>query len=62
MEEEKKSEVKYLTSVALAVNDCDDNIKHLQFTVCQEIETKEIKCFFDVVDPSKIKLAEPDKE
>lgn len=53
-----KQEVKFLTSLALAVNDIDDVVKHLQFTVCQDVNTKEIKCFFDVVDPSKVKLAD----
>lgn len=49
-------EVKFLTSLAVAVSAIDDEIKHLQFTVVQELDTKEIKCFFDVVDPTKIKL------
>lgn len=57
MENEKK-EVKYLTSLAFAIRDIDDAVKHLQLTIVQETESKEIRCFMDIVDPSKIKLAE----
>lgn len=57
---ENLKNVKYLTSVAIAVNDVDDNVKHCQFVVVQDLETKELKCFFDIVDASKIKLADPD--
>lgn len=56
--EENKKDVKYLSSLALAVNDIDGNVKHLQFTIVQEVDSKQIRCFFDVVDPSKIKLAD----
>ena len=60
MSEEKKEtiEVKYLTSLITAVPDVDGEIKHLQFTVVQEVDSKKIRCYFDVVDPSKVKLAE----
>lgn len=51
--DEKK--VKFITSLAVAVTDMDENVRHLQFTVCQDVESKEMKCFFDVVDPSKVK-------
>ena len=56
MDEKKKTDVKYLTSLVLAVADKDDDVKHLQFTVVQERESGKIRCFFDVIDPSKIKL------
>lgn len=55
----EEKNVKYLTSLALAVNDLDDQVRHIQFTVVQEVESKELRCFFDVVDPTKIKLADP---
>lgn len=53
-------EVKYLTSIAIAVNAIDDEVKHIQLTIVQDVESREISCYMDVVDPSKIKLAEPD--
>lgn len=56
--EEKKNDVRYLTSLAMAVADPEGVVHNLQFTVIQEVETKKLRCFFDVVDPSKIKLAE----
>lgn len=58
--EQKKVDVKYITSVAMAVV-VDDEVKHLQFTVAQEIESKQLRCFFDVVDPSQVKLKDPDE-
>ena len=51
-------EVKFITSLAMAVTDMDGVVKHLQFSVCQDVETKEFKCFFDVVDTTKVKIAE----
>jgi hypothetical protein len=60
MAEEKKIEVRYLTSMITAVPDKDGLVKHLQFTVVQEVESGKIRCYFDVVDPSKIKLKEDD--
>lgn len=53
MEEEKK-EVKFITSLAIAVNDVDDSVRHIQITVVQETESKLFHCYFDVVDPSKV--------
>lgn len=61
MEEKKEKDVKYLTSFAMAINDMDQNVRHIQLTIVQEVDTKEIRCFFDVVDPSKVKLQEPDE-
>lgn len=58
MAEKEKIEVKYLTSLAIALRDVDDVVKHVQLTIVQELESKEIRCYMDVVDPSKIKLAE----
>lgn len=54
----EKIEVKYLTSLALALRDLDDAVKHVQLTIVQEVESKQIRCYMDVVDPSKIKLQE----
>lgn len=54
----EKIEVKYLTSLAIAVRDLDDVVKHVQLTIVQEVESKQIRCYMDVVDPSKIKLQE----
>lgn len=50
--------VKFITSLALAVNDLDDQVQHIQITVCQDVETKKFECYFDVVDPTKIKTVE----
>lgn len=49
-------EVKFISSLAVAIIDKDGNLRHVQITIAQDIETAEIRCFFDVVDPSKIKL------
>lgn len=59
---DEKKNVKFLTSLTISVNDMDDEMKHLQFVIAQEIDTKQIRCFFDVVDPSKIKLAEQNEQ
>lgn len=57
-EETTQLDVKFLTSLALAVP-TDDEVKHLQITICQETESKKIRCFFDVIDPTKLpKFAE----
>lgn len=59
MSEEKKTiDVKLISSLALAVNDIDDHVQHIQITIVQEVESKSFRCYFDVVDPSKVKLAE----
>lgn len=58
VKKEKELEVKFITSLVLSVNDFDGVTRHLQFTVVQEIDSKKFRCFFDVVDPSKVKLAE----
>lgn len=58
----EKIEVKYLTSLALALRDVDDEIKHVQLTLVQETESKQIRCYMDVVDPSKVKLQEDVRE
>lgn len=56
--EKKVPDVKFINSVALACNDMDEQLRHFQITIVQDTETKEFRAFFDVVDPSKIKLAE----
>jgi len=64
MSETKKEnpvvEVEYLTSLALAVP-VNGMVKHVQITLVLEKDSGEIKCYFDVVDPSKIKLADKDE-
>lgn len=55
---EEKKEVKFLTSLALVVNDVDSVPRHIQLTIVQETESKIIRAFMDVVDPSQIKLKE----
>lgn len=57
MDEQKKIDVKYLTSLAFAFP-VDDEVRHFQITIVQETESKNFRCYFDAVDPSKIKLAE----
>lgn len=60
MSEEKKQELSFLTAVSLSTNDVDGKLLYLQFSVFQDTKTKEVRCFFDVVDPTKIKLKEPE--
>lgn len=50
-------EVEFLTSLAMAVP-IKGTVKHVQITLVLEKDSGEIKCYFDVVDPSKIKLEE----
>lgn len=56
--DKEKLNVKFITSLALAHEDKDGELKHFQITLVQETESGNFRCFFDVVDPSKIKLAE----
>ena len=57
--EVKKEDVgRMVTSFALALEN-DGKFDHLQFSVFRSEDGK-YRCFFDVVDPSKIKLAEND--
>ena len=53
-QKENVPDVKFITSFALAVTDIEESVKHLQITVCQEVESKKFQCFFDVVDPSRV--------
>lgn len=58
-QKEKMPEVKFITSLALAVIDKDDNVQHIQIVLCQEIESGQFRIMFDVVDPDKVpKFAE----
>lgn len=59
-QEKKNVDVKFITSLALAVNDKDDSVRHIQLTIVQENESGIFRAFMDVVDPTKIKLAEND--
>lgn len=61
MAKEKKNnrpDVQFINSVALACNDIDGNVRHFQISIVQEVDSKQFRVYFDVVDPSKIKLAE----
>lgn len=53
-----KRNVKYLTSLALTCRDIHDEVKHVQITIVQDLDSLEMGCYFDVVDPSKVKLAD----
>lgn len=55
---EKKNDVKFITSLALAINDKDDQVRHIQIVIVQDVESGEFKMMFDIVDPTKIKLAD----
>lgn len=54
----KERKVKFINSLALAVTDKDDQVQHIQITVCQDIDSGKFECYFDVVDPSKIGVVE----
>lgn len=56
MSNSEKKDVKFLTSLALAVTDSKENVRHVQLTLVEELESNEIRAFMDVVDSSKIKL------
>lgn len=56
--EEKKREVKFINSLALAVTGVDEEVSHLQITIVQDVETKKFELYFDVIDPSKVKAVE----
>lgn len=58
MNEEKKIDVKFINSLAMAVTDIDGNMQHIQITLVQETESKKFRCYFDVVDPSQVKIAQ----
>lgn len=52
----KKKEVTnvtYLTSLALAVP-FDDGFRHVQLTLVRVDGTEEIRCYMDVLDPTKL--------
>lgn len=57
-ESKKQKEVKFITSLALAVNGVDDKVNHIQLTIVQEVESLEFHAYMDVVDPSKVKIDE----
>lgn len=62
MAQEKKSpEVKFITSLALAVRDKNDEVQHVQITLCQNIDDDAWRCFFDVVDPTKLPKFQEDE-
>ena len=54
----EQKEVKFLQSLTMAINDKDGEIKHVQLVIVQEIESGDLRAYFDVVDPSKVKLQE----
>lgn len=51
-----QKEVKMLQSLAMAVLDKDGNPVHVQIVIGQYVDSGQMVCYFDVVDPSKIKL------
>lgn len=61
MADESKKEVKFIQSLALAVNDMDGQVRHIQLALVQDVTSKEFICYMDVVDPSKVKLADEQK-
>jgi len=62
MAEKKKNsvqpEVKMLNSIATALLDKDGKVTHIQIVIGQYVESGQFVCYFDVVDPSKVKLAD----
>lgn len=56
--QKKQPNVQFINSVALACNDMDGILRHFQLSIVQDVDNKEFRAFFDVVDPSKIKLLE----
>ena len=57
--EQKQPEVKFITSLAIAVNDIDGQLQHIQIVLSQDVDTKQWRLMFDVVDPTKLpKFAE----
>lgn len=61
-EEQKKIDVRFIQSLALAVRGIDESVYHIQLSLFQEEESKQFRCYMDVVDPSKVKLADPEKD
>lgn len=57
-EEKKQIDVTLIQSIALAVRDIDNEVRHIQLSIVQEVESKKFRCYFDVVDPSQVKLSE----
>lgn len=58
---EKERTVDFITSLALAVVDTDKEVRHIQITICQDVDTKKFECYFDVVDPSKVGAVKKDE-
>lgn len=56
-EQKEFTEVEFVTSLALSVPN-GESVDHLQITFVRGKEDGHYRCYFDVVDPSKIKLAE----
>lgn len=56
--EKNVPDVRFINSVALACNDMDGELRHFQIIIAQETDSKLFRAYFDVVDPSKVKLAE----
>ena len=58
-QDEKKLEVKFISSLAICVNDIDGNLQHIQIVISQDVDSRQWRLMFDVVDPDKVpKLAE----
>ena len=56
--EKNVPDVKFINAVSFAVNDIDGEVRHIQISIVQETESKLFRAYFDVVDPSKVKLAD----
>lgn len=54
-------EVKFITSLALAVRDKNDEVQHVQITLCQNVDDAAWRLFFDVVDPNKVPRFQDDE-
>lgn len=58
-EEEKKEDLRFVTSLVTAFPD-EGQLRHFQFSVFHVEGTDLYRCYFDVVDPSQVKLADQD--
>lgn len=57
MEEDvKKPSATFLNSIALTVN-TSQGLRHVQISLFENDETKAVQAFFDVIDPSTVKVS-----
>lgn len=55
---EEQKEVKFIQAMTLSVVDKDNEVRHIQLSIVQNIDDGLFQVFFDVVDPSKVKVVE----